>query len=94
MEPHTPTIYQNRVTALSHDGFWILDSLPWQLRKSFPLYKRASFMLSKSILLAICRVPDPVYKEIGNEEQDESKAIPAVYRRGMICQVKCTVAVT
>ena len=89
----TPSVHQNRIAALGLDGFRGFDRLPWQLGESFPLQQRTPFLLPETILLAVGGVPDPVHNEVGNVQQDKRVAVPTVHRRGMVRQVKCTMAV-
>ena len=88
-----PTVYENAVTNSRWYGPWVFYRLPRKLREGFPLHKRSSFLLAKSIFLGIAGIPNPVDKEVGGVENAESNWIPAVRGRIVICKIQGRMAV-
>jgi hypothetical protein len=89
-----PSIREYRVTSLGLDMARILDSLPWELRKGVTIDKGATFLRSKSILLRVCGIPDPVYEKITNEQSGHDIWVMAICSRVVVGQVDCAMAVT
>jgi len=59
-----PPIYEERVSCISLYSLGILQCLPRELRESLSGHKSPAFLVTKFILLAVRRVPDPVHKEV------------------------------
>ena len=88
-----PSISQNRIASLGLDYARILNSLPGELRKGLPLQQRATLLGAEAVLLRVGRVPDPVYEEVGDEENGHEIRVPAVGRRRVVGKVQGAVAV-
>ena len=64
----TPSIYQQGIPCLGLDGLGVFDSLPWQLGKRFPVHERASLLMSKTVLLTVGCIPNPIDEKVRGVE--------------------------
>lgn len=78
-----PAIRQETVSSIGLNDAWVDNRLPWKLRESFAVSERTSLLGTKSVLLRIGSVPDPVDKEVGSEEDGEELSTVRVVGDGV-----------
>lgn len=88
-----PAVDQDGVARVRGYLARVLDRLPGHLGKSVALGEGAALGGAEAVLLSVAAVPDPVYKEVGDEEHREEDGVPVVLGRGVVGQVDGAVAV-
>lgn len=88
-----PPINQNRISSPGLDFAGVLDSLPWKLGESLALKESSAFFGSEPVLLRVGGVPDPVHKEVGDEEGDHNIGTPVVGGWSVVSEVDGAVAI-
>jgi len=74
---------------LSIKDLRIFDGLPGKLRECVSFDESSVHLLSESILLTICSVPDIIRGEEENIDGDIVVDWPLIVGWGMICEVQC-----
>lgn len=89
----TPAINKNLGAIVSGKSFGVVHCLPWQLGESLAGHHGAALLLTETVLLAVCSIPDPVNEEVRCKKECKKEAIPVVLRGVVVCQVDGAVAV-
>lgn len=89
----TPTVNQDRRTISGLESLGVLQGLPRELRESVTEDHSSSLLLAETVLLAVCRVPDPVDKEVREVQEHQDNPVPAVFGWVVVSQIDGAVAV-
>lgn len=89
-----PSIRQNPSSILASNNMWILDMLPRQLRERLPLHSFSGLLSSKSVLLGVGSIPNPVHEKIKDREQSEDDRVPAISVWVVVGEVKRAVTIS
>lgn len=89
----TPPVNKDLAPISSSDCLWILKSLPWQLRESFACNHSPALLLSKTVLLAVGSIPNPVHKDVRNIQKGQEIAIPVIFSRVILGKIDCAMAI-
>lgn len=87
-----PAVDENG-SLLRLDGPGVPDSLPRDLGEGLAPDNLAALHGAEAVLLAVAAVPDPVPEEVGEVEDDEREAVPAILGRVVVGQEDGAVAV-
>ena len=90
---HTPSIGEDELAIFRHDGLGILNNPPWELGEILALDVMADQLCSEAVLLAICRVPYPIYEEVEHKQSGQCSSVPAIDTWIMVREVNGAVAV-
>jgi len=88
-----PPIHKNGVSFLGHDGLCVMNLLPWELWECPALHPSSSLHHAEGVLLPIGGIPDPVDKQVGDEECGQCGFAPRISGWLVICEIQCAVTV-
>lgn len=90
----TPSVDKDRMAVLGNDGAGVLDGLPGELGEGLSKDHITTALKTKSVLLAIGGVPDPVDEEISDVHGRKGVLVPTVGIWVMVCEVNRAMAIT
>lgn len=74
-----PAVDHDGITPGRGDGLGVLDCSPRQLREGFADDQLSAFLSAVPVLLAVCGIPNPVYKYVYNIEDCKRGGLPFVF---------------